>query len=406
MGNNLVPDVYAASIITFVPATASFAARWWARSITGISLWWDDWFVIIAYFFAVAYNCASWAWIQTGVGQHLAEIPGDPAVALRNASIHIMVAELTYATSLAFVKFSILAFYWRMFKTSPIKIPIMVLFALSMIWLIIRTFMSIFHCIPVYALWEPNVPGATCIDGSKFFTASTSAHLGLDILIMALPVFQIGRLKLKKTQRLGVSLLFLFGTLTCIASICLVIRAVALNPKTTDLTYDIAPIIIWASVEVNLAVIAACLPLLRPIFSRLLNKMHVGSNDKSSGAGMTGDYQHTRPKSFVRIGTRGGTRTGGEGGRSKVSDDTDSTYELAKSPIHGGGTYPVGNGSADSMERGDRHNGGFDGGHSRAQVTITGVAPEAGSSRWGSTSVAPGGIMVKNETSIQVSHGA
>lgn len=49
-----------------------------------------------------------------------------------------MIAELTYATSLAFVKYSILAFYWRMFKTSSIKIPIIVLFVLSMIWLIIR----------------------------------------------------------------------------------------------------------------------------------------------------------------------------------------------------------------------------------------------------------------------------
>lgn len=44
---------------------------------------------------------------------------------------------------------------------------------------------------------------------------------------MALPVFQIGKLKLKITQRLGVSLLFLFGTLTCIASICLVVGVCA-----------------------------------------------------------------------------------------------------------------------------------------------------------------------------------
>lgn len=61
-------------------------------------------------------------------------------------------------------------------------------------------------------------------DGAKYFTASTSAHLGLDILIMALPVFQIGQLQLKRTQRWGVSLLFTFGILTCIASICLLVH--------------------------------------------------------------------------------------------------------------------------------------------------------------------------------------
>lgn len=49
MGDNLVPDAYCASIITLVAATASFAARWWARRITRISLWWDDYFVIVAF---------------------------------------------------------------------------------------------------------------------------------------------------------------------------------------------------------------------------------------------------------------------------------------------------------------------------------------------------------------------
>ncbi|KXJ85543.1 hypothetical protein Micbo1qcDRAFT_113080, partial [Microdochium bolleyi] len=279
-------DAWSSSVITLVFSTGAFGLRFWARRVTGVSLWWDDWFVIIAFFFGIAFNVGEWVWIiQGGLGRHITDIPESPAVLLRSGAIHVMVAELSYATSLAFVKFSILSFYWRMFKTSPIKIPIIVLFIMSAIWLTIRNFMSIFHCVPVHALWTPDVPGAVCIDGSKFFTASTSAHLGLDILIMALPVFQIGQLQLKKAQRWGVSLLFTFGILTCIASICLVTHSVAYNPKTTDLTYDISPIIIWAAVEVNLAIIAACLPLLRPIFTRVLRKLNIGSSNKSSGGG-------------------------------------------------------------------------------------------------------------------------
>lgn len=187
------------------------------------------------------------------------------------------------------------------------------------------------------------------------------------------------------------------------------IKAVAYNPKTTDLPFDVAPIVIWASVEVNLAVIAACLPLLRPIFSRLLAGVHIGSsNNKSSGAGITGDYQHSRPKSFVRIGTLNGTKTGASnvGGRSKASDDADSTYELARSPVHSEGGFPAGNNSADSMERGVHAVRGFDGhGGSGNTTTITG-APDGPRGGWGSISGTSGGIVVKNEMSIQVSHRA
>lgn len=90
-------------------------------------------------FFGIGFNVSIWVWIvQSGLGRHLDDVDGDMGILLRNSLIHNMVAELTYAASLGFVKFSILAFYWRMFKTSPIKIPIILLFVLSAIWLTIR----------------------------------------------------------------------------------------------------------------------------------------------------------------------------------------------------------------------------------------------------------------------------
>ncbi|KAJ1324693.1 alpha-methylacyl-CoA racemase [Microdochium nivale] len=412
--NDYVLDLWTSSIITLLFATGAFALRFSARRLTGVHLWWDDWFVIIAYFFGIGFNVSVWVWIvQSGLGRHILEVPGDMGNLLRNSLIHNMVAELTYAASLGFVKFSILAFYWRMFKTSPIKIPIIVLFVLSAIWLTIRTIMTIFHCIPVHAFWTPGYPGAVCIDGAKYFTASTSAHLGLDILIMALPVFQIGQLQLKRTQRWGVSLLFTFGILTCIASICLLTYSVVFNPKTTDLTYDLSGIIMWASVEVNFAIIAACLPLLRPIFARVLRRLHIGSsNNKSNG----GDYQDSRPKSFVRIGTLGRSGDGGGGvshplGRSKAaSDDADSTYELAKSPMHADDRYPD-SASADTMERAAGMTRGYEGRHGPSHVIITGVQQQdepGGSGGWGRSSPTPpgsraGGIMVRNEMSVKIS---
>jgi hypothetical protein len=57
---------------------------------------------------------------------------------LQRPLLILWACELFYGFSLAFAKFAILAFYWRMFKTSIIKVPIQVLALCTMIWLILR----------------------------------------------------------------------------------------------------------------------------------------------------------------------------------------------------------------------------------------------------------------------------
>jgi hypothetical protein len=57
---------------------------------------------------------------------------------LYNSRLILWNAEIFYAFSLAFAKLSILSFYWRMFKTSPIRNPIKILGACTMIWIILR----------------------------------------------------------------------------------------------------------------------------------------------------------------------------------------------------------------------------------------------------------------------------
>lgn len=122
--------------------------------------------------------------------------------------------EIFYACSLAFAKMSILALYWRLFKTSKIRLPIQILFVSAIIWLTIRTFMAIFHCIPVQAFWDHTIEGAVCnIDDSKFFFGTVLTHLIIDIAILILPVVEVRRLQLRQGRKIGVILLFMFGIL-------------------------------------------------------------------------------------------------------------------------------------------------------------------------------------------------
>lgn len=76
--------------------------------------------------------------VPYGFGKHLENIELSPEKSLTNSLLFCYLAELFYAASLALSQFAVLGFYWRMFRTSGIKVPILTLLAATTIWLILR----------------------------------------------------------------------------------------------------------------------------------------------------------------------------------------------------------------------------------------------------------------------------
>jgi hypothetical protein len=153
--------------------------------------------------------------VAAGLGLPLSMNPmSDEEQALTHSRLYLYWAEIMYAFSLAFSKMSILGMYWRLFSLSGIRLPIQILFVASVVWLIIRTFMAIFHCVPVHAFWDHSVPDARCdISDSEFFFGTVLVHLMIDLVILALPVMQVRQLHLRMGQKVGVIGLFMFGIL-------------------------------------------------------------------------------------------------------------------------------------------------------------------------------------------------
>src|SRR6478609_7915854 len=147
-----------------------------------------------------------------GLGHVKADVPEPPEKVEEYARFGLFIAEFTYAMSLGFSKLAILGFYWRLFSVSNIRMGIRILQGCTVIWLTIRTFMTIFHCIPVEAYWNHNIKNAVCnIDPAKFMFGTTLVHLMLEIAVLSLPVFQVKSLKLRPGQKIAVVALFMFG---------------------------------------------------------------------------------------------------------------------------------------------------------------------------------------------------
>ncbi|KAH7109998.1 hypothetical protein B0J13DRAFT_578421 [Dactylonectria estremocensis] len=266
------PNVAVSVFVTMVAAALALTGRLVARRMTKVVLWLDDYFAISAFVFACSWSAVMVAWtLHAGLGIPLDDVEGkSPEQALRQSHLFLWNAELFYALSLALSKISILGFYWRLFSKSNIRLPIQILATCSLVWLIIRTFLAIFHCVPVQAFWDKTIEGAMCsINDSKFFFGTVLVHLIIDVFILVLPVLQVKRLQLRSAQKAAVISLFMFGTLVCVASIVVLVESLKFDPSSPEMPSDIASIMIWATVEVNLAIVSSCLPILRPILSKI-----------------------------------------------------------------------------------------------------------------------------------------
>ncbi|KAH7074047.1 hypothetical protein FB567DRAFT_188135 [Paraphoma chrysanthemicola] len=281
------PDagVMSSMIITFSAATIILVCRLVSRRITRATLWLDDYFAVISWLAAALYFGFTIYWATVmGLGHVKEDIPKPAEKVDEYARFGLFMAEFLYAMSLGFSKLAILCFYWRLFSVSVIRPGIYILQASTIIWLTIRTFMTIFHCLPVQAYWNLNIKGAVCrIDPGKFMFGTTLVHLFLEIAVLLLPVFQVASLKLRLSQKIAVVAMFMFGIFVCAASIVVLVKAIKFNSKTTEMARDIKGVIIWAGTEADLAIISSCLPITKPIFRRFLSGSTLGTKSTSTG---------------------------------------------------------------------------------------------------------------------------
>lgn len=70
------------------------------------------------------------------------------------------------------------------------------------------------QCLPPKAYWDPSVKNATCpINPSKFFFGTVLVHLLMDVVIIALPAWELRRLHLPVWKKVGISAMFASGVL-------------------------------------------------------------------------------------------------------------------------------------------------------------------------------------------------
>ncbi|KAI9657409.1 MAG: hypothetical protein M1821_003091 [Bathelium mastoideum] len=282
-GPNHAFQVIDSGFIMFFVGFTAVCLRFLSRRLLGNAYLLDDWLIVLALLFSSVGCFANvYSALHNKFGQHVYTATIPELTAFLKA---LFVYEIAYPLSIAFSKWSILGFYWRIFHVHSLKIPLILTSSLTGAWLVVSVAVTIFGCNPVEAFWDVQLQaeGAKCIISTSYSVAQGSANIGIDIILLVLPLALIRRLRISAPKKAGVACMFLLGGLTTICSALRLWRLVLTSKAdiVSDVTWQSVGPAIFSVVETNLSILCACLPSMTP-FIRLVTKGSLKSGSHSS----------------------------------------------------------------------------------------------------------------------------
>ncbi|KAI1799457.1 hypothetical protein F4811DRAFT_565537 [Daldinia bambusicola] len=254
--------------------------RVWSRLGNGGHLGADDWTILVSLIFALASSAIMLAACHYGYGRHTYSLS---AYDKYQAFKYFYLCQVTYKACINLTKASILLLYLRIFSnTKWFRCACRFMLLIVVMYCIASVTATIFQCTPVTKAFDKSLKG-TCIDNGKFWYANSGFSIATDIIILTLPMTLVYALQIPRVQKAALMIVFALGVFVVITS-CLRVTTIDIQAKTPDPTYDIASTM-WTIIEMNVALVCACLPQIRPLiikwFPRLMPAYYSNSREQS-----------------------------------------------------------------------------------------------------------------------------
>jgi hypothetical protein len=171
--------------------------------------------------------------------------------------------------------------------------------------------------VPLHKFWDftGQVPG-TCINTTAYFyspltpphsclpsnclAATSSINILLDIWILVLPVTTLLRVQRPGREKFALIGIFSLGVFSTIASIVR-LYSIRVYTESKDPFFDSVPINTWSMVEINIGILCASIPALKPLFTK----------DVRERSTKGGSYQyHSRERSIIKSHGKGDISNG------------------------------------------------------------------------------------------------
>ncbi|KAF2788206.1 hypothetical protein K505DRAFT_286526 [Melanomma pulvis-pyrius CBS 109.77] len=272
--------------------------RMWAKFLSTKRLGWDDHLTVAA--LAVSMTCCALqlATAYHGhLGQHQPQYP-DGSPIMDDPGL-IFFEQTKFALNcisvlgLGLVKSSILVMYRNIFHVTKFRLVIDIMIGLVACWTISFFFSHLFTCYPITVFIEPYY-GNKCVQTVPMFIAVLITDVIADLIILVLPIPMVLEVQLPMKKKLAVIGMLSMGAAVCAISITRVVATFAIAEEyvkhPNDVIYYTAPVFFWTNIELSLAIVCACLPMLRPIYLHYFPK----PVSTQSGSGYGYGYDSSR----------------------------------------------------------------------------------------------------------------
>ncbi|KAI0517794.1 hypothetical protein F5B22DRAFT_654571 [Xylaria bambusicola] len=232
----------------------------------------DDCMIIGALIFTIAYEVAIYVIkIHGGVGMPITTLSFTEMATFLKATFAI---ELIYYTIVFCIKTSIIFMYQRFAIWDTFKKLCLGTNILLFTFYVVCIGATLGQCTPLEKAWDVTraLPG-TCINTTAFFYFTSGFNILTDAWILLLPIPTLRSLKISRRSRYVLYGIFGIGSLATAMS-CVRLYSIHIYTLAKDPFKDGVLVNLWSMVEVNIAIVCASIPALKPLVSprKLLNE--------------------------------------------------------------------------------------------------------------------------------------
>ncbi|KAK4112522.1 hypothetical protein N656DRAFT_93099 [Canariomyces notabilis] len=311
--------IIAVAVVTMAVSGLFVGMRLWSRVVILRSVAVEDAFILPAWLFAAGNSISNLIQLQYGLGRPYAALDPD------TFAIYLKIGYATniiYALALAFVKISILCLYIRVLTYNNVRRAARVLLGIVIIthlW-IIASLITV--CIPVEAVWNRALRSTAYCHSWNVYWSHSGINITTDFLIFLLPLTVLPKIRVPQRQKILLYFVFLLAFSVCLISI---VRTVQFALGWTFAQPPIDPILntvliaVWTMLEVNLAVVCACITTIKPVLARIFPRLltpEISESNMSVSWNRVIEEAHGRLR--PRAASDTGTQTLRESGQSSV----------------------------------------------------------------------------------------
>lgn len=131
-----------------------------------------------------------------------------PSMKRHSANNSVYVAENIYVWILPSTKISILFFYLRVFPHEPMRFAFWAVIGITTLATVTISVLTIFQCHPVSYFWDKDIHSGRCLNLNALAYANAGMSIIEDVFIVALPIPIIARLKMSRSKKFGIALMY------------------------------------------------------------------------------------------------------------------------------------------------------------------------------------------------------